>query len=211
MSVAQLSLAFLGVLSTVAYLVATSKKTLNPIALDKKWPTFNKFARGLEDLTEQAVPALLLQRVDKLNTDINSARSTLDSKASTMLGFLGGGVSVLAVLARASGDAPPITAGLVAGVAALLAALIYSLAVLWGKPRQLQYGLDNYCEASFLKNPENLARLAAMTCYMGIEQSVGVFQDALDKGRMLRNAQFFFVLGAVLLVLNSVVPAHSIP
>lgn len=205
MSHSQLLVVVLGAIATIAYLAATSKRTSNAIALDKKWPKFGSFALEVEDVTDQAVPTLLLQRVDKLNGDINSARSTLDAKASTMLGFLGGGVSVLAVLARGSDTIPPITAGLMAGVAALFAALIYSLAVLWGKPRQEIFGLDNYCTIAFLKEPGNLARLAAMICHSGIEQSVGVFQDALDKGRMLRNAQFFFVLGAALLVLNSLV------
>jgi uncharacterized protein YoxC len=205
MSFSQLVVASLGAIIATIYLIATSKKTSNPIALDKKWPAFSRFAREVATVDDQAVPTLLLQRVDKLNADINLARSTLDAKASTMLGFLGGGVSVLAILARGSGTIPPTTAGLVAGAAALFAALIYSLAVLWAKPRQEQFGLDNYCDVPFLKDPTNLGRLAALACHSGIEQTVGVFQDALDKGRMLRNAQFFFVLGAALLVLNSFV------
>lgn len=203
-SLSQFVVALLGGLLATVYL-ARMQQVQNALALDAKWPPYSRFARDVEAVDDAAVPSLLLTRVDKLNGDINAARNTLDAKATTMLGFLGGGVSVLAVVARTSGDVPAITPALVAGIMALFGALMFALAVIWGKPRQQLYGLDNYCDVRFLKDPENLGRLAALSCHSGIEQSVGVFEDALHKGTNLRSAQFFFALGAALLVLNSIV------
>jgi hypothetical protein len=205
----QLVLASLGGLTGAVYalnnLVARRRAT-NPLALDSSWPQWDNFQRELnKEVTDEAVSTLLLERVDKLTGDMTSSRDALDAKASTLLGFLGGGISLLAILAKGTNAAPPITPLLIAGAVGLLLSLIYALAVLWAKGREDQYGLDNFCFVHFLKEPENRARLAAMVAYNGIEKSVGLFADLCDKGWSLTAAQFFFVLGAVLLVLNSFV------
>lgn len=207
-STPQISLAILGAAAGFGYAIATwvrSRGAKNPLDPGNQWPQAADFAKLVGQIEHEEVPTLLLARVDKLTSDLTATRNGLDTKASTLLGFLAGGVSVLAVLGKASKAAPPLTPLLTAGAAALVASLIFALAVLWAKPRELEFGLDNYCDVGFLKNPENNGRLAAMVSHSGIEKSIGLFQDTVDKGRLLTSAQLFFVLGAVLLALNSFV------
>jgi hypothetical protein len=139
MSDAQFWVAFSGAFAGAIYLLLRwiqGRDAKNPLELGSDWPKFERFEDDLEKVTDEAVPSLLLERVDKLTDDLTSSRDALDAKASALLGFLGGGVSVLAILAKGSHAAPPITPLLTVGAAALLLSLAYSLAVLWGKPRE---------------------------------------------------------------------------
>jgi hypothetical protein len=177
--------------------------TKNPLKLAKNWSdNYDRFAQTLGNVTDEDVPKLLLERVDKQSADILEARRALDSKASTLLGYVGGGASFLALLAGASHAQVRVTPLLLVGAFALACCLGFSLAVLWGKNRVVEYGLDNYCRADFLEDPSNCARLAALACYTGVDQTAGAFGDLLEKGKALKQAQFFFSLGSIVIGLN---------
>jgi hypothetical protein len=177
----------------------------NPLALPKSWEAgYDAFARAVEAVTHDEPPMLLLERIDKAAADLTEARRALDAKAGALLGYVGGGASLLALLAGGSRVQVQLTPLLGVGALALSCCLVFALGVLWAKNRVVEYGLDNYCTVAFLTDPKNRGRLAALVSYTGVQQVASMFGDLLDKGRRLKQAQFFFAVGAATLSLNYV-------
>jgi hypothetical protein len=97
-STPQISLAILGAAAGFGYAIATwvrSRGAKNPLDPGNQWPQAADFAKLVGQIEHEEVPTLLLARVDKLTSDLTATRNGLDTKASTLLGFLAGGVSVL--------------------------------------------------------------------------------------------------------------------
>jgi hypothetical protein len=166
-----------------------------------------EFAKTLESNKPNVDAAtLLLDRVDKLTGEYAASAASLDGKANTILGFLGAGVGIIAVVqgGPTSSSIVP-TPLLVTGFALTLAALAFSLAALWVRP-SVTANLENFSKASFLKSTDAKALLAARLAHSYLAYQREKLQPLFLKAAAVKGAQLLFALGAAALAANVLVP-----
>jgi hypothetical protein len=165
------------------------------------------FQRSLEgNIPNSDAAALLLDRVDKVTAEYASSTAALDAKANTILGFLGAGIGILAVLQGGGSSTPVVpTPLLVTGFALTLAALGLALAALWVRP-SVTVNLENFSKASFLKDTNAKALLAARVAHSYLRYQRERLRPLFLKTAAVKGAQLMFALGAAALAANVLFP-----
>ena len=156
--------------------------------------------------------ALLLDRVDKVVADYASSSAGLDSRANTILGFLGAGVGVLSAFAGTTGTTPFAPTPLVFfGGTCILFSLAFAVSALWVRTDATP-NLETYCNAAFLNGADSKAVLAARLAQWYLALQAEGIKPLFQKGAAVRATQLFFALGAASLALNLASPrAHEGP
>lgn len=155
---------------------------------------------------------LLLDRVDKVVADYAASSAALDSRANTILGFLGAGVGVLSAWAGTTGTPAFVpTPLLVFGGTCILFSLAFAVSALWVRTDATP-NLETYCDAAFLSGANAKAVLAARLAQWYLVLQADAIKPFFQKGAAVRATQLFFALGAASLTLNLVSPrAHDKP
>jgi hypothetical protein len=156
--------------------------------------------------------SLLLDRVDKVVAEYAVSSAGLDSRANTILGFLGAGVGVLSAFAGTTGNTAFVpTPLLVFGGTCILFSLAFAVSALWVRTDATP-NLEAYCDAAFLSAANSEAVLAARLAQWYLVLQADAIKPLFQKGAAVRATQLFFALGAASLTLNLVSPkAHDKP
>jgi hypothetical protein len=178
--------------------------------------SFEKFVEKtgrLDNSERRAEAAVFLgDQVSKLYDEVIAAAAALDAKATTILGFVGGGVSLYALTVEAKTAAHPnLTALLGLGALFFLGSLAASLGCLYTRFRVgLPEVRDQLGKPEVLNDMHLTAARAAAFVFL-------LKQDRLDsnrpinayKARYVELAHFLFAFGAITIVLNYAVLALS--
>lgn len=178
--------------------------------------SFEDFCAATPQLTDNdktAEPAIFLtDRITKVYDEANDATKNLETKATTILGFVGGGASLFA-LATSSGSAPAVsvTPLVVAGLVLFLGALVACLSCLVGRKRRgLPELRREFASAVVLNDPRTTkSRVAAYLFLALLNRFYDYIRINAKKSYSIEVAQQLFAFGVIAIVLNYFVAAAA--
>jgi hypothetical protein len=160
----------------------------------------------LTDNDKTAEPSMfLIERASTFYDEMNDAVKAQEAKATTILGFVGGGASLIAVTSTSTvASHPVVTALLALALIYFMATLVACLYCLAGRPR-IGYPVlrDQFCSPEMLDDPNmTKARLAAYF-YLLTEDRINNFRYInATKAYFVELGQQFFALGVFALIAN---------
>lgn len=126
----------------------------------------------------------------------------LEDKALAVLGVVGGGSSLIALLAPAAeSKAPPVTPLLGVAAVSLLGVLLYCLATLWPR-RRASVNAERLVNPKLLTSPTGEVQIKAILAREYVEVARSLFPLVRLKARYLSVAQFLFAVGVTAIVAN---------
>lgn len=168
----------------------------------------------LDDAERKSDAAVYLgDQVAKIYDEVIVASRNLDAKATTILGFVGGGASLYALTAETKTAAQPHPSALLAlGIAFFLLSLLACLGCLVVRIRAGLPALRDQFAAPAALNQTKLTTKARVAAYIFMQ-----LQDRLDANRpinayksmFVEMAQDLFAFGAIVIVVNYAVVAYT--
>jgi hypothetical protein len=177
--------------------------------------TFAQFVKNtpqLKDNDKTAEPALLLvDRASKIYDEVNDATKGLEAKATTILGFVGGGASLYALSAGTSGAHPSFSVLLGFALAYFLLSLGSCLLCLVGRTRRGMPELrDEFANVALLNDQNTTKARVAAYLFMLVQDRTDSFRRInVRKSYYMELAQQMFALGVIAIVANAVVVAYT--
>jgi len=172
-------------------------------------PSFAEFVAATPNLDDKVKTSdasdVLVDRVSKLYDELNDATKTQEAKATTILGFVGGGASLYALVTQAqSGSHVGVTVML--GLAALffLSSLLACLLCLVGRRRPgLPRIRTQLAAANVLDAPTTTkARISAYLLLLLLDRTEGYRRVNIVKSYFMELAQQLFAFGVLAIVVN---------
>jgi hypothetical protein len=177
--------------------------------------TFEEFIAAtpqLNDNDKTAEPSLfLVDKVSKMYDEVSDATKTNEAKATTILGFVGGGASVIAVTSAGGNGHVAITALLGLALICFLGTLFACLMCLVGRQRQgLPELREQLASTDVLNDPRTTkARLAGFFFLITENRVMSFLRINLVKAYYIELGQQLFALGVLALVANFAVTAMA--
>lgn len=136
---------------------------------------------------------------------------TNETKIGTLLGYVGGGTGVLALLSGTSVvAAPALTPLLILAIVSL--ATVFWCALEGLRPvRHSNVDVAQLCDFSLLSSPSGASRMNALMGWQYLEASRELVAITLTKARWLKRCYNGFALGVIALVLNALLPIPQTP
>jgi hypothetical protein len=169
----------------------------------------------LADNAQTAEPAMYLgDRVTKLYDEANDATKNIETKATTILGFVGGGASIFALsLGSTNGARISPSALLVVALAYFLGSLVACLACLVGRKRRgLPELRREFASAAVLNDPRTTkSRVAAYLFLAWLNRFNEFIGINLKKSYAIEVAQQLFAFGVLAIVMNYLILGFAKP
>jgi hypothetical protein len=171
-------------------------------------------ARPRTHLRGRHALAVLSERITKLYEEANTAVTAQEAKASTILGFVGGGAGLYALAVEAKAAAHPAFSWLLAtGILFLVSTLVGTLLCLAGRPRRgMDVLRDEFTDPETLNDPATTkARIIGYLFITMVDRYDAYRKINLAKGYFIELAQELFAFGVIALVANYGVSALAGP
>ena len=188
------------------------KDTLaEPDADDDGVGSFDTFVASTPQLNDAEPALFLIDRVSKLYDEILDATKSQEAKATTILGFVGGGASLFALSFGSSTSAhPAVTALLLLSLAYFLATLFACLLSLVGRERRGLPELDDeFAKVPVLNDGHTTKARVAAYLFLVIEERVNDLRRInVTKSYYIELAQQLFAFGVITVIANYLVSAQ---
>ncbi len=173
--------------------------------------SFHKFVASTPSLTDAEPALFLVDRVSKLYDEILDATKSQEAKATTILGFVGGGASLIALSFGSSASAhPAVTALLMLSLAYFLATLLACLLSLVPRERRgLPELNEEFAKVRVLNDGDTTKARVAAYLFLALEQRVNDFRRInVAKSYFIELAQLLFAFGVITVLANYLVSAQ---
>jgi hypothetical protein len=166
---------------------------------------FSALTPQLKSADKADAMAVLVERIGKLYDDANDGTKVQEAKASTILGFVGGGAGLYALAVESKAAAHPSFTWLIAiGITFLALTLVGTLLGLVGRPRRgLDTLRDEFADPLILNDPATTkARVAGYLFIKMLDRYDDFRGISLVKAFYIEAAQMLFAFGVISLVAN---------
>lgn len=174
------------------------------------YPPLDQFTAGLVNLpTSSDAATTFAEAANALFATFRDAKSELDAKATTLLGFVGGGSSVIAILAGSDKSLRlELTPLLGLAVVSLVSVLYYCLRCLYPRASPAP-NASQFCDVGTISSPSGATRIQSLLGYEYLDAAREIVPIAQSKARRLGRAYIAFAVGVIALVANTVVAAPA--
>jgi hypothetical protein len=183
----------------------------NPVNDCGSFEDFYRATPQLHDNDKTAEPAIYLtERVTKLYDEANDATKNIETKATTILGFVGGGASIFALSMGSSGTARmSVTPLVVAALLYFVGALVACLVCLVGRKRRgIPELRREFGSADVLNDSRTTkSRVAAYMFLALLSRFYDFIKINAKKSYAIEVAQQLFAFGVLAIVMNYLVLA----
>jgi hypothetical protein len=190
-------------------LVRSTRKPpmVNPVPSYPDAVSYRAQIVGLPDASDAA--ETLATNATALYKTYRDSVAAVEGKIGTLLGYVGGGTGILALLSGTDKiTKPTLTPLIVVSVIALLAVVFFSLEGL--RPQgHLNPNVADLCDITLLRSMSGNTRMNAITGWENLEAARQMVPIVHSKGAWLKRCYLAFAVGVIALVANVLIPIPS--